>query len=94
MRVWQLIRAWTGAVFQTPSSLFRSTEEWWVLVRKRVPKNLRKDFDTVTILVHWKLWKERNSRVFEKRQQSEEDVFGGIREDISLWRSAGRVVAL
>jgi hypothetical protein len=59
MRVWQLIRAWTGAVFQIPSSLFRSTEEWWVQVRKRVPKNLRTDFDTVTILVHLKLWKER-----------------------------------
>jgi hypothetical protein len=44
--------------------------------------------------VHWKLWKERNSRIFENQRHSDEAVFEGIREDISLWRSAGRVVAI
>jgi hypothetical protein len=29
---------------------FASTEEWWLQVRKRVPKALRRDFDDVVIL--------------------------------------------
>jgi hypothetical protein len=42
---------------------------------KRSPKNMRRDFDTVTILLHWKLWKERNSRVFRSLQLCGEEVF-------------------
>jgi hypothetical protein len=50
-------------------------EQWWMLVQKRAPKNLRKDFDAVVILVHWRIWKERNSRVFDSVHHSVEDVF-------------------
>ena len=93
-RTWQLIRAWTNADFPVPGQAFASTEDWWLQVRKRVPKNLRRDFDSVVILLHWKLWKERNNRIFEHVSHYEEIVFEGIREDIALWRSAGRVLAI
>jgi hypothetical protein len=52
-----------------------------MLVRKRAPKNLRKDFDVVVILVHWRIWMERNSRVFDSVHHSVEDVFEMIREE-------------
>lgn len=88
-----MIRSWTNADFPTPSPAFASTEEWWLQVRKRAPKHLRRDFDTVVILVHWKLWKERNIRTFDHKSQQEEMIFEGIREEIALWRSAGRASA-
>jgi hypothetical protein len=74
-----LIKAWAGADFPVPDSTFLSTEHWWLLVRKRAPKTLRHDFDAVVILVYWRIWKERNSRVFDKVQHSPVDVFEMIR---------------
>jgi hypothetical protein len=58
-----------------------------------VPKPIRRDFDTVVILTHWRIWKERNSRVFESKQHTAAHVFDNIREEITLWRVAGLVVA-
>ncbi|TVU20908.1 hypothetical protein EJB05_30510, partial [Eragrostis curvula] len=41
--------------------------EWWLRSQKRVAKNGRGAFDSMTILVAWKLWKERNNWVFDVR---------------------------
>jgi hypothetical protein len=89
--VWRDIRRWTGANFQVPSNSFSSTEDWWLRTRKQVPKTHRRNFDMVAILVHWKIWKERNSRVFENLTHSVDEVFEGIRDDIFMWRAAGKV---
>jgi hypothetical protein len=53
------------------------------------PKNLRRDFDTVAILVHWRLWKERNARIFQQKICTTGRVFELIVEDIRAWRAAG-----
>jgi hypothetical protein len=63
-------------------------------VRKWAPKTLRRDFDAVVILVHWRIWKEHNSRVFDKVQHSPVDVFEMIMEEIRAWRVAGRVTMM
>jgi hypothetical protein len=63
-------------------------------VRKHAPKNLHKDFDAVVILVHWRIWKERNSRVFDSVHHSAEDVFEMIGEEIRAWRAVGRVTMM
>jgi hypothetical protein len=57
-------------------------EEWWLQARKQAPKNLRRDFDTVTILVHWRVWKERNAWIFGQEFSSAERVFELIIEDV------------
>jgi hypothetical protein len=80
-------------VFPVPGPNFTSTEDWWLLVRKQVPKIRRRDFDTVVILVHWRIWKERNSRIFDGVQHSAQEVFEGIRDEIAMWRYAGLVAA-
>lgn len=90
-QVWRHVRSWAVASFPVPCPSFSSTEDWWLLVRKQVPKALRRDFDTVVILAHWKIWKEKNSRIFEGMQHTTEEVFWGIRDEIALWRSAGLV---
>jgi hypothetical protein len=91
--VWRKLRTWSAATFRAPGPSFHTTEDWWLKARKQVPKPLRRDFDTVVILVHWKIWKERNARIFEGAQHSAEEVFDGIRDDIAIWRSAGLIVA-
>jgi hypothetical protein len=93
IQVWRKIRLWSSAVFPVPGPNFTSTEDWWLLVRKQVPKIRRRDFDTVVILVHWRIWKERNSRIFDGVQHLAQDVFEGIRDEIAMWRYAGLVAA-
>jgi hypothetical protein len=59
------------------------------VARKRAPKNLRRDFDTVAILVHWRIWKERNARIFQQESNAVDRLFELIMEDIRSWRAAG-----
>ena len=69
-------------------------EEWWLSARAGIPKPMRRNFDTITILLHWRLWKERNSRVFYQVASSADRVLDLIREDIAVWRSAGCIADL
>uniref|UniRef100_A0A8R7PMJ1 Reverse transcriptase zinc-binding domain-containing protein n=1 Tax=Triticum urartu TaxID=4572 RepID=A0A8R7PMJ1_TRIUA len=90
-QVWIKFRDWTGADFRTPDDSFCSTEEWWLNTRKEVPKPERRNFDTIAILLHWRIWKERNARIFEQVASNVDRVLELIREDIATWRTAGCV---
>jgi hypothetical protein len=90
--VWRKFRDWTKADFP-PSSNFTNTKEWWQRARKKAPKDLRRDFDMVVILVHWSLWKERNGRIFQQVFSTASKIFELITEDIRAWRVAGYIVA-
>jgi hypothetical protein len=93
-QVWARFRSWTRADFPIPSEAFPCTEDWWLTTKKRAPKNHRRDFDTVAILVHWRLWKERNARIFQEEQNTVDRVFELIVDDINSWRAAGAVIGL
>ncbi|GJN13395.1 hypothetical protein PR202_gb00089 [Eleusine coracana subsp. coracana] len=41
--------------------------DWWCSSRKQLPKDRRKQFDSLVLLVSWELWKERNRRVFHQQ---------------------------
>lgn len=49
----------------------RTTEfsfaEWWLTSRKRLAADDRKPFDSFAVLVFRLIWKDRNSRVFDKK---------------------------
>jgi hypothetical protein len=87
------LKAWSKAMFIIPGPTLLDTEDWWLRTRKQVPKKHRRDFDTVTILLHWKIWKERNSRIFDDQAHTVDEVFDSIRDDIAMWRSAGLVLS-
>jgi hypothetical protein len=70
-----------------------NTEDWWTEARKRAPKCLRRDFDTTTILIHWRIWKERNARIFQHEACRVDRVFELIMEDILSWKAAGCIIA-
>jgi hypothetical protein len=88
------VRSWSGASFPIPGDDFLSTEAWWLVARKMAPKKLRRDFDTIVILVHWRLWKERNSRIFQQEFSSVDHVFELIIEDLRSWGAAGCLIAI
>jgi hypothetical protein len=90
-KVWRKIRSWASTRIPLPGQNFANTEDWWLLARKQVPKVRRRDFDTVVVLAHWRIWKERNSRIFEGAKHSVQEVFQGIRDDIAMWRHAGLI---
>jgi hypothetical protein len=37
---------------------------WWIQCRKRIPKPVRRGFDSFFFLIGWLIWKERNARTF------------------------------
>lgn len=65
------------------------TATWWLRAREAAPKQLRKDFDAVVILVHWRLWKERNSRIFDGVSMDTAAVLDRIIDELRTWRHAG-----
>ena len=49
----------------------------------------RRRFDTLVILVAWKLWKQRNARVFGnlREQRTVEQLVDNTGEEFELWES-------
>jgi hypothetical protein len=88
-----MIRLWSGAAFPIPGDDYRSTEEWWQDARKRAPKKVRHDFDTFVILVHWRIWKERNARIFQSQLSTVTRVFELFVDDVHIWRAAGCIIS-
>jgi hypothetical protein len=54
-----------------------------------VSKDGRKSFDTLVVLVAWGIWKERNSRVFNRSSRMAANLVSHIRDEGSLWVAAG-----
>jgi len=65
--VWHRLLLPLGLQSLAPSTLEFSFADWWTTSRKRLAVDSRKPFDSFVVLVCWMLWKERNSRVFDKR---------------------------
>jgi len=49
----------------------------------------RKGLRSLIILVCWKIWKERNARVFECMESTNFVVLQKIKDDVGLWILAG-----
>jgi hypothetical protein len=65
--------------------------DWWALARKRFRRKEKKGFDSFIILIAWRIWKQRNARVFDNvaRQFSEVQLVEQIFEEWDLWAKAG-----
>jgi hypothetical protein len=58
------------------------------LAIRRVPKEMRKGLNSLTILVSWEVWKHRNSCVFEGASPSVQELLQTIGDECSLWSIA------
>jgi hypothetical protein len=62
---------------------------WWLSSCKQLPRQRRKRFDSMVILVWWSLWKERNDRVFNNGSRQAAALLIGIRSGALSWVTAG-----
>jgi hypothetical protein len=62
---------------------------WWIDARKRIPKPLRRGFDSVFMLIGWIMWKERNARTFDRQSATTLQLMITIKEEAHRWILAG-----
>jgi hypothetical protein len=64
MRLWSLIKVWLGAFFiELNDWPIIVLDDWWHRMTA-VPSSNRKAMGSLTLLVTWGIWDERNARVF------------------------------
>jgi hypothetical protein len=56
---------------------------------RQVPNELRRGFDSAVLLVSWRTWKERNSRVFDGVASLAAQVVLKVLEDGEEWVRTG-----
>jgi hypothetical protein len=61
----------------------------WLGERKLVPKDHCRGFDALFLLVSWLIWKERNSRVFERFATMPAWLLPKILDECNAWVAAG-----
>jgi hypothetical protein len=78
------LNAWLGIQPLDPN-LWPTTSlhAWWGKMTKR------KDVASLTFLVSWELWNERNARVFKGKQAPPSVLFNKIKQEAKLWILVG-----
>lgn len=61
---------------------------WWLQSRKRIPKPIRRGFDSIFFLIGWMIWKERNTRTFNGVASSVAQLEVLIQQEFDAWRIA------
>jgi len=89
-RLWKGITMWVGVPGLLPVNWVHgeSVLEWWSNM-VRIHCVDRKGLRSLIILVCWKVWKERNARIFEHNGATNQQVLNKIRDEARLWKAAG-----
>lgn len=90
MRVWRMVKDWLGlgTLEINGWAAVRNTKTWWTNMSKPNTAN-RKAMASLTMLVSWVIWNERNARVFQKKSTPPFYILKTIQEEAKLWISAG-----
>uniref|UniRef100_A0A8R7P3V4 Reverse transcriptase zinc-binding domain-containing protein n=1 Tax=Triticum urartu TaxID=4572 RepID=A0A8R7P3V4_TRIUA len=90
IRLWGLVKDWLQLVSIDTSSwhLSGNIEEWWVGLSDTSISN-RKAMASLTMLVAWTIWNERNARVFHQKSAPPTVLLANIKKEATLWVSAG-----
>jgi hypothetical protein len=89
-RLWGMVRSWIGisSIHTHAWATFNTIEEWWLSMACKASSN-RKALASITMLVSWTIWKERNARVFNNKAAPTGVLLEIIKNDVRLWIAAG-----
>jgi hypothetical protein len=89
-KIWAALSDWTRCGQLNPGQWqpAQSVLEWWEATAnlKEVPK---KALRTLTLLVNWEIWNERNRRIFQHKELSTGSLLAKIKEEAKTWSRAG-----
>jgi hypothetical protein len=94
IRVWKSMKEWLGLVRMDTSlwTDFASAQEWWCsLAGVGGVVGRRKGLSSLLLLVAWKIWNERNARIFKNFASMTIIVLATIKRDASLWAPGGKI---
>jgi hypothetical protein len=74
-----------GLLFLAPEITDVVFQDWWRKPEQKVPNSQRKGFNSLVILVSWRLWKQRNACVFGRIPPSIRNILQEIYEDAKFW---------
>lgn len=65
--------------------------DWWLRARRPLVRRIKRGFDSFVIAVAWSLWKQRNARVFNQREQEKnvDELHLHILNELKEWKDAG-----
>jgi hypothetical protein len=88
-RIWGLVKSWMGLEEVQPAQWTNLTiEEWWSHLAEAASPN-RKGLSSLTLLIVWEIWKERNARAFRKKLSPTFVILEKIKCEARLWVLAG-----
>jgi hypothetical protein len=63
--------------------------DWWQNTRTAIPKPFKRTFDSLVLLVSWKVWKEHNRRTFDNNTRTPSQLCALILKEADTWIAAG-----
>jgi hypothetical protein len=92
LRVWKGLKEWLG-LRDFDLNLwanFDYLEEWWCTISESdAHGRRRKGLSSLLLLIAWKIWNERNARVFRDVAYMPGSVLAVIKSSAKLWAIAG-----
>jgi len=66
-----------------------SFADWWKKAERRIPKQLKKGFNSFCILGAWTIWIHRNTCVFDGSPPNLQVTIQAFKDEANLWQFAG-----
>uniref|UniRef100_J3M7K7 Histone H2A/H2B/H3 domain-containing protein n=1 Tax=Oryza brachyantha TaxID=4533 RepID=J3M7K7_ORYBR len=64
-------------------------DDWWTNAVSAQPKDLKGGTKTIITLISWEIWKERNNRVFNRKEATVRELVSRILDKITSWSTCG-----
>jgi hypothetical protein len=89
--IWQAICSWCGLASLSPGSWSYGSDfvGWFVNLAGTGMDDATKGAHSIAILLIWKIWCERNNRIFNTKEKTLDNVLQDIKDTASMWCVAG-----